>query len=188
MDCEKRSFLRNVGNLVKKERGPYFQKRLRPDELQKKYMCFWKECFFAAAQRAWCIPLVNGTAIHVQAWTGPEFSRRMRIPDFKTICTWKWQGCQTYTPVAFITQGIFPVLISVRDWFDPRAIVWPEGLCRWRNSMESTGIDSTTFRVPPVLGTNIVVKWHIVPALQINKKVFHCFQTSVASSALWNTE
>jgi len=29
-------------------------------------------------------------AIPLQAWTGPEDSRRMRLPDFKTIGTWKW--------------------------------------------------------------------------------------------------
>jgi hypothetical protein len=25
--------------------------------------------------------------IPLQAWTGPEGSRRLRLPDFKTICT-----------------------------------------------------------------------------------------------------
>ena len=28
-------------------------------------------------------------AIPVQAWTCPEGSRRLRIPDFKTVCTRK---------------------------------------------------------------------------------------------------
>ena len=27
----------------------------------------------------------NGKAIPLQAWTGPEGSRRLRLPDFKTI-------------------------------------------------------------------------------------------------------
>jgi len=27
----------------------------------------------------------KGTAIPLQAWTGPEGSRRLRLPDFKTI-------------------------------------------------------------------------------------------------------
>ena len=30
----------------------------------------------------------KGKAIPLQAWTGPEGSRRMRLPDFKTIGTW----------------------------------------------------------------------------------------------------
>jgi len=29
----------------------------------------------------------KGKAIPLQAWTGPEGSRRLRLPDFKTIYT-----------------------------------------------------------------------------------------------------
>jgi hypothetical protein len=29
----------------------------------------------------------KGNAIPLQAWTGPEGSRRLRLPDFKTIGT-----------------------------------------------------------------------------------------------------
>jgi hypothetical protein len=29
----------------------------------------------------------KGKAIPLQAWTGPEGSRRMRLPDFKTVGT-----------------------------------------------------------------------------------------------------
>jgi len=29
----------------------------------------------------------KGKAIPLQAWTGPEGSRRLRLPDFKTIST-----------------------------------------------------------------------------------------------------
>ena len=31
-----------------------------------------------------------GKAIPLQAWTGPEGSRRLRLPDFKTIGTRRW--------------------------------------------------------------------------------------------------
>jgi hypothetical protein len=43
----------------------------------------------------------KGKAIPLQAWTGPKVSRRMRLPDFKTIGTWKWKGCQPCAPTAF---------------------------------------------------------------------------------------
>ena len=33
---------------------------------------------------------VKGKAIPLQAWTGPEGSRRLRLPDFKTVGTRKW--------------------------------------------------------------------------------------------------
>jgi hypothetical protein len=32
----------------------------------------------------------KGKALPLQAWTGPEGSRRLRLPDFKTIGTLKW--------------------------------------------------------------------------------------------------
>jgi hypothetical protein len=36
------------------------------------------------------INTVKGKAIPLQAWTGPEDSRRLRLPDFKTIGAWRW--------------------------------------------------------------------------------------------------
>ena len=43
----------------------------------------------------------KGKAITIQAWTGPKGSRRLRSPDFKTIGTRGWEGCQLHTPAAF---------------------------------------------------------------------------------------
>jgi hypothetical protein len=56
-----------------------------------------------------------GKAIPLQALKRSQVSRRLRLLDFKTIGTWKWQGCQPYVPAAFTPREIFLVLISVTE-------------------------------------------------------------------------
>jgi len=40
----------------------------------------------------------KGKSVPVQTWTGPEGSRRLRLPDFMTVC------CQLYASAAFNSQ------------------------------------------------------------------------------------
>ena len=40
-------------------------------------------------------------AIPLQAWRGPEGSRRFRLTDFMTIGKWRWWGCQPHAPAAW---------------------------------------------------------------------------------------
>ena len=58
----------------------------------------------------------KGNVIPLQAWTGPEGSRRLRLPDFKTIGTRRWLRLSAVgTGRLYPSQEIFLVAIYVRN-------------------------------------------------------------------------
>jgi len=81
----------------------------------------------------------KGKAVPLQAWSGPEGSRKLRFPDFMTM---EQDGGK---PVSLTHRPLYPqeihlVLISVRGWVDPRAIVRPERrITSLKNSNDTIG-------------------------------------------------
>ena len=87
----------------------------------------------------------KGKAIAVQAWISREGSRRLRLPDFKTVSTWRWKGCQPYALVAFSWYSWYSFLLEAES--TPGPLVRLEGSCQWKIPMTPSGIEPATFQL-----------------------------------------
>jgi hypothetical protein len=81
----------------------------------------------------------KGTATHV--------NRPSRLPHFLDKLLTNDGEVVSLTSRPLFAPGRFLVLISVKDWVDPRVIVRLEGLGQLKNPMTSLGFEPATFRL-----------------------------------------
>jgi len=82
---EGRNKLQKKGNLQIRKQS--IQSRATKQKILKERKCINTMTKFTLTTYKSRVCILKGKAIPLQAWTGPEDSRRLGLPDFKTIGT-----------------------------------------------------------------------------------------------------
>ena len=107
----------------------------------------WKTQFQITWRNALLRTGSKSKAIPLHPWTGHESSSSLRLPDLKTIGTWRWEGCHPCAPAVFTPRKYSWYSFLLETELTPGPQCGRKDHVNEKFSVTQSGIEPATFRL-----------------------------------------